>query len=144
MSLSKELQLGKAGEHLVCFDLICQGHNAFLADQGLPYDVLVDVDGVIKRIQVKSCSQVSNYGKSRNVYRFSLRSAKGANRAIKADKVDYVAFVFLDIKKVQYISSENITCQNGNLKQCIDFRLERTNGGQKYVIGDYPFPYEKI
>lgn len=39
--LSKELQLGKAGEHLVCFDLINQGYNAFLADQGLPYDVVV-------------------------------------------------------------------------------------------------------
>ena len=57
MSLSKELQLGKAGEHLVCFDLISQGHNAFLADQGLPYDVLVDLDGSIKRIQVKTSLQ---------------------------------------------------------------------------------------
>jgi hypothetical protein len=32
----------------------------------------------------------------------------------------------------------------GFLKQCIDFRLEKTNGGQKYVIGNYPFPTEKI
>ncbi len=36
MGLSKELQIGKAGEHLVCCDLIQQGYNAFLADQGLP------------------------------------------------------------------------------------------------------------
>lgn len=134
MSLSKELQIGKAGEHLVCFDLIKNNHNAFLADQGLPYDVLVDVDTEIKRIQVKSCSRVGNYGKSKNVYRFSLRSAKGANRAIKANKVDYIAFVFIDKMIVQYISTKQIMASNGNLKQCIDFRSE---GKTKYVIGNF-------
>ena len=144
MNLSKEFQLGKAGEHLVCFDLICQGISAFLSDQGLPYDVLLDLDGVVRRVQVKTCSQPGDYGKSKNVYRFSLRSAKGANRVIKAVNLDYVAFVFLDIKTVQYIPVETITTSSGFLKQCIDFRLEKTNGGQKYVIGDYPFPKEKI
>lgn len=134
MSLSKELQLGKAGEHLVCFDLISQGHNAFLADQGLPYDVLVDLGGKIKRIQVKTCSQVGDYGKSKNVYRFSLRSAKGANRAIRADKVDYIAFVFFDIKRVQYIPAREITSESGNLKQCIDFR---DRGKTRYVINNF-------
>ena len=134
MSLSKELQLGKAGEHLVCFDLISQGRNAFLADQGLPYDVLVDLDGVIKRIQVKTCSQIADYGKSKNVYRFSLRSAKGANRAIKANKVDYIAFVFFDIKRVQYIPAKEITSDNGFLKQCIDFR---DRGKTKYIINNF-------
>lgn len=144
MNLSKELQLGKAGEHLVCFDLISQGISAFLSDQGLPYDVLLDIAGVVKRVQVKTCSRAGDYGKSKNVYRFSLRSAKGANRAIKATNLDYVAFVFLDIKSVQYIQAEKIATKTGFLKQCIDFRLEKTNGGQKYVIGDYPFPKEKI
>jgi hypothetical protein len=144
MNLSEELQIGKAGEYLVCCDLILQGINAFLSDQGLPYDVLLDLDGEVKRVQVKTCSKVGNYGKSKNVYRFSLRSAKGSNRAIRADRVDYIAFVFLDIKTTQYIPVEKITTKNGFLKQCIDFRLEKTNGGQKYVIGDYPFPQEKI
>lgn len=144
MSLSKELQAGKAGEHLVCFDLIQQGYNAFLADQGLPYDVLIDIRGKIKRIQVKSSSFSSSHGKSKNVYRFSLRHAKGGNRAISAEKVDYIAFVFLDIRKVQYINVKNITLDNGYLKQCIDFRTEKTHWRQKYVIGDYPFPKEKI
>ena len=134
MSLSKELQLGKAAEHFVCFDLIKRGYNAFLADQGLPYDVLVDLDGVIKRIQVKACSIANDHGKSKDVYRFSLRSAKGANRAIKADKLDYIAFVFFDIKRVQYISSKEITSENGFLKQCVDFR---DRGKTKYVINNF-------
>jgi len=42
MALSKELQIGKAGEHLVCTDLILKGYNAFLSDQGVPFDVLVE------------------------------------------------------------------------------------------------------
>ena len=134
MSLSKELQLGKAGEHLVCFDLISQGHNAFLADQGLPYDVLVDMNGIIKRIQVKTCSMANDHGKSKNVYRFSLRSGKGANRAITASKIDYMAFVFLDIKRVQYIPVKQITSDKGFLKQCIDFR---DRGKTKYIINNF-------
>lgn len=52
--ISNELQMGKAGEHLVCADLILQGYNAFMADQGLPYDVVVDTDGKIHKVQVKS------------------------------------------------------------------------------------------
>lgn len=141
MSLSKELQIGKAGEHFVCFDLIKDGYNAFLADQGLPYDVLIDLDGEIQRIQVKTCSMAGNYGKSKNVYRFSLRSAKGGNRAIRAGKVDVVAFVFLDIKIAQYVFSNETTNNKGDLKQCIDFRLE---GKTKYVIGNHSFSKEKV
>ena len=57
MGLSKELQIGKAGEHLVCFDLIIQGYNAFLADQGLPFDILIERRGKLLKVQVRSTSQ---------------------------------------------------------------------------------------
>lgn len=40
--ISRELQIGKAGEHLVCCDLLTHGFNAFLSDQGLPFDVVTD------------------------------------------------------------------------------------------------------
>lgn len=141
MNLSRELQIGKAGEHLVCYDLIMQGYNAFLADQGLPYDVLVDLDDIIKRIQVKTCTVLRDYGKSKNVYRFSLRSAKYGLRAIKATSIDCVAFVFTEINVVQYIPKEKIITKDGNLKQCIDFRKD---GGTMYVIGKYPFTPKEI
>lgn len=141
MNLSKELQIGKAGEHLVCCDLISQGISAFLADAGLPYDILIDRGDGIKRIQVKTSTHKSNYGKTKDVYRFSLRSAKGANRSIKANEVDYIAFVFLDKRIVQYIPVNIITASDGYLKQCIDFK---EGGKTKYVIGKYSFPKEKI
>ncbi len=135
ISLSRELQIGKAGEHLVCCDLIEGGLNAFLADQGLPYDVLVDIEGIIRRLQVKTCTRKSDQGKSKDVYRFSIRTAKGARRAIEAKNIDYIAFVFLDKRIVQYIPVEMITAPNGFLKQCIDFR---ETGNTKYVIGNFP------
>jgi hypothetical protein len=134
MGLSKELQIGKAGEHLVCCDLITQGVSAFLADAGLPYDVLADFGKGIKRLQVKTCTKKSDYGKSKNIYRFSLRSAKGSNRSINATDIDYVAFVFIDKRIVQYVSATLITTSKGTLKQCIDFRDE---GKTKYVIGRF-------
>ena len=136
MSLSQELQIGKAGEHLVCCDLITKGTSAFLADQGLPYDVVID-DGVVgglKRISVKTCTKKGSYGKAKEVYRFSLRSAKGACRAIRADSIDYVAFVFLDRRSVEYLPVNEITSPDGFLKQCIDFK---EGGGTKYVIGKF-------
>jgi hypothetical protein len=39
------LELGKAAEHLVVADLLLQRYRAFLSDQGLPYDAIVDLDG---------------------------------------------------------------------------------------------------
>jgi len=134
MSLSKELQIGKAGEHLVCCDLILQGYNAFLADQGLPYDVLVDNGEKIYRLQVKTTTKKSTYGKSKDVYRFSLRSAKGSNRAIKASKIDCIAFVFTDKRTVEYMGTHLLTAKTGYLKQCIDFK---EGGKTKYVIGKF-------
>jgi len=134
MNLSKELQIGKAGEHLVCCDLIFQGISAFLADAGLPYDVLIDKGNGIMRIQVKTSMHKSDYGKSKNVYRFSLRTGKKANRTIRANKIDFVAFVFLDKRIVQYLPVAKITTIDGNLKQCIDFR---ESGKTKYVIGKF-------
>ena len=56
MRTSKELQTGKAGEYLVCADLILKGFVAFPSEQGLPYDVLLDTGEKIIRIQVKTTS----------------------------------------------------------------------------------------
>ena len=35
---SKQLQIGKAGEYLVCADLIMKGFIAFPSEQGLSFD----------------------------------------------------------------------------------------------------------
>jgi len=122
MSLSKELQLGKAGEHLVCFDLIMRGYNAFLADQGLPFDILIEKNGKLLKIQVRSTSQKRTYGKSKDIYRFGTRKGKGCITRVRKAEVDYYAFVALDIKKIAYIPIKKMLAKTGKVKQTIDLR----------------------
>ena len=141
MGLSNELQLGKAGEHLVCADLILQGYNAFLADQGLPYDVLVDVDGKIKRIGVKSTKQLTSTSKSKDIYRFGTRKGKGGITRIRKSEVDYYAFVALDIKKIAYVPIKEMLVKNGKVKQTMDFKTKRIKyRGRVYSTGKIRTP----
>lgn len=42
MSISNELQIGKAGEYIVCADIIIKGLVCYPSEQGLPYDVVID------------------------------------------------------------------------------------------------------
>ena len=125
MSLSKELQIGKVGEHLVCADLILQGYNAFLADQGLPFDVLVEQEGNLKRIQVKTTTKLINTKKEHDIYRFGLRRGRHLNRRIDIGNLDYVAFVALDIMKIAYIPISLLATEGGKMKQCMEFKSER-------------------
>lgn len=134
--LSKELQIGKAGEYLVCADLIMQGHNAFLSDQGLPFDIVIERNGRLKTIQVKSTGKFATYGKSRDVYRFGLRVGRGGKRVPDEVACDYYAFVALDIRTVAYVKAKDMMSSSGKLKMCMDFkskditylRKPRTNG----------------
>jgi len=134
--LSKELQIGKAGEHLVCCDLILQGYSAFLADQGLPFDVLFEVDGNLKRIQVRSTSGLSTWGKSKDIYRFGTRKGKGAITRAREVEVDYYAFVALDIKQIAYIPIKEMLSCSGKVKQTMDFKSRNVKySGRVYSNG---------
>lgn len=123
MALSNELQMGKAAEHLVCADLILQGCNAFLADQGLPYDVVVDTDQGLKRVQVKSSSiPVSVEKRIVPVYRYTTRRAKRGDRKVGLSEVDFYAFVALDIAKIAYLPMHLLRGIDGkSVIQCIEF-----------------------
>ena len=52
--------MGKAAEHLVCADLLMKGYNAFLSDQGLPFDVVIDLGRRLFRVQVKGTAKPKN------------------------------------------------------------------------------------
>lgn len=138
--LSKELQLGKAAEHLVVCDLILKGYNAFLADQGLPFDVVVVIEGArLLRVQVKSTSKLITTKKNkRHHYRFGLRTAKKGSRIVSVDGCDVVAFVALDIKTVGYVPIVQLTSkQHGGMVQAVDFYAgvapDRDSRGRLYV-----------
>lgn len=136
MRLSTALQTGKAGEYIACADLIMNGFNAFLSDQGLPYDIVIDFGSEMKRVQVKTTAKPKSYGKYyKDIYRFSLRRHTPDGRlSLPVDDADYIAFVFLDTKEVQYIATKDLIGTNGTLLTTVDFRRER-NG--KYVVGNH-------
>lgn len=126
-SLSKNIQTGKAGEHLVCADLIIKGFNAFLADQGLHFDVVVEKNNKLFRVQVKTVSQISNYSHAVNTYKFTTRGSnmqKGkTGRAKELGECDFYAFVVPSINRIAYMSVKDLVSKNtGKVNQLIEFK----------------------
>lgn len=102
---SKELNIGRAGEYLVMFDLLSKGYQAFLTDQGVAYDVVLDLGSRLVRLQVKTTQKPAKMNKeyANNVYLFSVRRAgRGGARSYGTHEFDGFALVALDRKSVYY------------------------------------------
>ena len=94
-----EMKIGKAGEYLTCHDLIMNGYDAFLSDQGLPFDVIAINNNNLIKIQVKSSITEKN-----NKIIYNIRHGKGGQRgSYSKNDVDIIAFVNLINKKIAYI-----------------------------------------
>ena len=112
MIIKDDLAAGVAGEHLACADLIMQGHNAFLSDQGLPYDVVADIGGKLLRVQVKTTRGPRKVPQRTNhtpAYVFHVKKCgkKGQGEYTDND-VDLFALVALDTKTVGYLTREDM------------------------------------
>lgn len=108
-----DLQIGKAGEYMVCADLILSGFVAFLSEQGLPFDVVMNYNGKLLKIQVKTTRQTRNTPQRKTdipVYIFNIgRNGKGNKRKYyESNQVDLFALVALDTKTIAYIPNSNI------------------------------------
>lgn len=141
----RALEIGKAGEHLVCTDLLLSGYGAFLSDQGLPFDVVAVANGKLWRVQVKSTMQAKNVNaKGRNprvAYSWSVRKRgkDGKGDRLTDSHCDLVALVALDIRKVAWLplSECGQTVQLG-----AEGSTQTTIGGPLTFDGDiscYPF-----
>jgi len=107
-------QQGVAAEHLVIAQLNQQGFSAFLAGCGLRYDVVVDINGRLLRVQVKSTlKQIYEHGHKHPTYKFNL--AKGErSKPISADEVDVVALVACDSGDIAYLPAKR--CSAATIK----------------------------
>ncbi len=125
MNIKDDLAAGVAGEHLVCADLILRGYNAFLSDQGLPYDVVADIDGRLLKIQVKTTRgprEVPQRANHTPAYIFHVkRCGKGGKKQYGQQDADLFALVALDSKEVGYISASN-------MKRTLIVRTEQFRG----------------
>lgn len=100
-----DLAAGTAAEHLVCADLLLQGHHAFIAGQNCSYDVAVDVAGRLIRIQVKStrAPRRLSHQKHDAYMWFVRRAGKGSKRTYTRDDFDMLALVALDVRRIAYL-----------------------------------------
>lgn len=105
-----DLAAGKAGEYLVCADLILRGHTAFLSEQGLPFDVIADVQGRLLRIQVKTTRGLRKVPQRENRHEGYLyhvkRCGKGGKSTYSGTDVDVFAFVALDSREIGYLPAD--------------------------------------
>lgn len=102
------LNVGKAAEHLVCADALMRGYEAFLSGQGAPYDVVIEKEGRLFRVQVKGAQAPRNVNSSglneRIAYSFcALRRGKdGEGPRLTKHEADIVACVALDTLQIAY------------------------------------------
>lgn len=128
LAIVDDMQAGKAGEYLVCADLILKGFIAYPSEQGLPYDVVLDMGGRLLKVQVKATrthkqtpQRVSNV----NTYAFNVKRRGKRNRGEHDQhSCDLFAFVALDERHIGYM-------RNGDAKQTMFFRVESMRGSYR-------------
>ena len=112
MRKSNELQIGKAGEYIVCADLIMKGLIAFPSEQGLPYDVVIDTGSKILRCQVKTTEKprsIQQREKDTKAYVFNIkRHGAGGLKRYGSDEADLFALVELESRGVVYLQSKDM------------------------------------
>lgn len=124
------LEVGKAGEHLVCADLILKGYKAYLSDQGLSYDIIIDAKNKLLRVQVKTTLQTTNIPQRRQnykSYKFNCRRCgKGGRKSYEENDFDLMAFICIEDNLIRYL-------KNKDVKQTMYFRTRK----QKYFSAKY-------
>ena len=107
-----DLQIGKAGEYLVCADLILQGFITFPSEQGLHYDVVVDCNGKLIRMQVKTTKEYVARPQRKTVipsYLFQCRRCgKGGRKSYSNEDIDVMAFVALKDRVIGYLPIKKV------------------------------------
>jgi len=119
---SSTLDLGMAGEYLVCADLALAGYCAHRTEQHYRYDVILDHDGQLWRVQVKSTQapKESNHKRTASTTpgkpgrprkplscRYSFHCERGLpshkDKTYKEGDFDICALVALDTRQVAYM-----------------------------------------
>lgn len=121
-----DLQIGKAGEYLVCADLILKGLIAFPSEQGLPFDVVIEYKNKLLKVQVKTTRGAKHIAQRKTkipAYTFHIGTNGKMNRRknYSSEQVDIFALVALDAKAIAYI-------QHIKVKSTMNFRVDSLKG----------------
>jgi hypothetical protein len=125
MRKSNELQIGKAGEYIVCADLIIKGLIAYPSEQGLPYDVVIDNGIRLLKCQVKTTEgprKIPQRNRETLAYIFNIkRHGKNNKQRYLPKEIDLFALVCLDTKMVGYLL-------NKDMPDTINIRVDSLKG----------------
>ena len=102
---SKELRIGRAGQHLVMFDLLSKGFCCCQTEEGMPYDIVVDLAGLMIRLQVKTTMKPARMNEEYRTatYLFHVRRAgKRGRREYVMGEFEGFALVCMDTRNVWY------------------------------------------
>ena len=109
MAISRELNMGRAGEYFVLADLLLKGYQAFDSGQGANYDLIMEnKNGKLLKIQVKTTEKIKHWGaetrkKSASYHFFTKRCGKNGVKQYQNGDFDLYALVMLDIKQIAYL-----------------------------------------
>jgi hypothetical protein len=137
------LNIGIAGEHIVCADLLLNGHNPVMCNQNSKYDILAETldKSRLLRIQVKTTARCRQSPPSRNdtpsyTFRIARATANGAPK-YKDNDFDILACVALDSMSIAYIPWLNV-CNNASVKLPLSLDLCDNRNRKWMTIKDYP------
>jgi PD-(D/E)XK nuclease superfamily protein len=142
-------RIGAAAVHLACADLLLSGYRAFIAAEGLHYDIVLDHEGHLVRVQVKSTQRAKarpSRPQSPPVYIFSTNRGHRPNRVGKptrlkhynSSQVDVIACVALDIRTVAYFPVREKWLSGINLYPPNSQLWPRNGINQRRRIDEFP------
>ena len=132
--ISKELNIGRAGQYLTLVDLLSKGVQAFDTAEGVSFDVVAENEGKLIRLQVKTTQKMRVLRESANpIYFFHIKRT-GKNGARFYDRKDFDAFalVALDRREVYYLKfDEQIKANSICIRDKEEKYKEKETGGTK-------------
>ena len=142
---SKELNMGRAGQYIVLADLLLKGLKTFPTSEGVNYDVVVDLNGKIIRLQVKTTRGKKIKSHCENpVYFFHLkRTGKFGKRIYQIGEFEAFALVALDIKKIFYLKFDRRIPTNSIVIRDKDIKY-KTRGGRTTRLYWQDLTWEKL
>lgn len=105
MSVSKELNIGRAGEYIALADLLLKGIQCFDTTQGSSYDLIAEHDDRLLKVQVKTTQKIRKQNEnSSGVYFFhTKRCGKNGTKRYTLEDIDLYCLVAIDMMKVFYV-----------------------------------------
>ena len=131
--ISKELNIGRAGQYIVLADLLCRGVQAFDTGEGVNYDVVADCGGKLIRLQVKTTQKMRVLHTHANpIYFFHLkRTGKNGNKFYAIGDFDAFALVAMDRREVFYLPFDESVGSNSVCIRDKEIQYSKQRAGGK-------------